>query len=188
MKSKEIITSSGKSIYIYDDLFSLAEKEFFYDFITSSYFKWGTADGPLSEVKDQISSKFNNADLERMRFTESDGFQLLKKNHLILNRSPDVIRVNLSPPYESSAVHTDNSFKGSVTVLYYVNLKWELNWNGHTLFMSDNLEDAEYTCLYKPGRVVVFDATIPHMIMTQVPRHRFSFVLQYYNSDGGIKK
>ena len=48
--------------------------------------------------------------------------------------------------------------------------------------MDDLLQEAEYTCIYKPGRVVIFDGTIPHMIMNEsslCPDYRLTFAIQW---------
>lgn len=178
-RSKELTTSNGKFIHVYDGLFSQAEMEFFYKFVTSSFFKWGGFSGPLAEAKDQIYAAFSLEDVENMGFKKSDGFKFLEEKYKIpANPRPtDRAKVNLSCPFEDNTIHTDG--RDGFTMLYYVNLKWELGWNGHTLFMDDNVEEPEHLVLYKPGRLVAFDASIPHMVMTQMPRHRFCFVLQY---------
>lgn len=55
------------------------------------------------------------------------------------------------------AIHIDD---GQYTVLYYASPKWERDWNGETLFFP---EDATpLTVEYIPGRIVFFNAKIPH--------------------------
>ena len=88
-------------------------------------------------------------------------------------------RINLSAPHQKNRIHTDED---ALTLVYYVNPKWDFTWGGHTLFMDDLLQEAEYTCIYKPGRVVIFDGTIPHMIMNEsslCPDYRLTFAIQW---------
>ena len=48
------------------------------------------------------------------------------------------------------------------TALYYVNPDWETNWGGETVFYNDAQTDILKSVMPKPGRFVVFNASIPH--------------------------
>ena len=65
--------------------------------------------------------------------------------------------------------------------LYYVNLDWRDGWHGETLFYNpDNLKEIAYTSLYIPGRIILFDGSIPHAIRPQsvkAPKFRFTLSL-----------
>lgn len=174
-----ITTSTGKSIAVYDDLFSYHERDKWFAFITGSFFKVNGGDSSTAYGSSwQLFSSFSEDDLLAMGFYSSAGFKHIDEIHGISKRRIKQIRVNMSYLGESNVVHTDTD---GLTLLYYPNLDWKLEWGGHTLFMDDNLNNPEYTCLYKPGRVVVFDGSIPHMIMTPTAMAntpRFSFVIQ----------
>ena len=60
--------------------------------------------------------------------------------------------------------------------MYYVNLNWNIESGGHTIFLDDSLKEPIYTSLYQPGKVVLFDGNIPHIIMP------------YNNIDNGNRK
>jgi len=176
---KEVTVCDGKKIHIFDNLFTLSEIEKFYEFIRSSMFLIDGGDGFISLYNDQIYSSYSDNDIINMGFYKTKGYEIINKFLNISEREKKQIRVNCSIPSEKMDVHQDGE---GITLLYYANLKWELNWGGHTLFLNENLSDIEYTCAYKMGRVVVFDGTIPHLIMLanhQAIGNRLSFVIQY---------
>lgn len=181
MKKKQIpLSKSNKLLIVYDDLFSYHEQCDWYCFIQNSIYKINGAD-QFSHLRKslQLYSCFSEEDVNNMGILKSKGFQQIFEEHQLYNKKVLQTRVNLSPNNERNEVHTDGN---GLTLIYYCNLNWQVNWGGHTLFMDDKLSDAEYTCLYKPGRVVVFDGSIPHMILTPTSvaeEHRFSFVMQF---------
>lgn len=64
----------------------------------------------------------------------------------------------------SNRYHTDEPDTDHVSLLYYCNIKWDLEWDGGTVFRSDDMEDVELLVDFKPGRFVLFDSSIPHKI------------------------
>ena len=150
------------------------------EFIKNSYFRTNGQDHKnYDDPAQQIFSSFTKEDLMSMGMMEYVGFKFLDEKYSLFSEKLEQIRINLSTPAERNFVHTDN-ITGK-TFLYYVNLEWRVEWGGHTLFMDDNIQDAVYTCLYKPGRAVVFDGSTPHMIMTPsvfCPVNRYTFALQ----------
>jgi hypothetical protein len=67
-------------------------------------------------------------------------------------------------------------------VLYYVNLEWQDGWHGETLFYDESLKNIVFASPYIPGRIVVFDGSIPHTIRPQsyiASHYRFTFALIY---------
>ena len=85
-------------------------------------------------------------------------------NFDIFNSEIQQVRINLSTLHDVNRIHVDG--RGSKTLLYYPNLKWEFEWGGHTVFLDDDLTDVEHCCVYKPGRLVLFDGSIPHTIFS----------------------
>jgi SM-20-related protein len=71
--------------------------------------------------------------------------------------------------YVNSAVYGDSYFvhrdspedSKDVTVLYYANLIWQLDWGGETIFYNDD-NDAVLAVSPRPGRLVVSRAAILH--------------------------
>lgn len=66
--------------------------------------------------------------------------------------------VNHSIYGDAYHVHRDLSL---VTVLYYVNLVWEPNWGGETIYYDDD-NDAQIVVSPRPGRLVVSRGAILH--------------------------
>jgi len=181
MNKKQIpLSKSNKLLMVYDDLFSFHERTEWYYFIQNSIYKINGFDRTSYSSKSlQLYSSFSEEDVRNMGVLKSNGFQQIFEEHGLQNKEFQKVRVNLSPASEHNEVHSDGN---GLTLIYYCNLNWQVNWGGHTLFMDDKLSDAEYTCLYKPGRVALFDGSIPHMILTPTSaaeEHRFSFVIQF---------
>jgi hypothetical protein len=184
IKHKQIVLNDKRVIDVYDDVFLFAEVIAYEKFIKNSLFTTTGFDRVgYKNTNSQINSKYSIEDFNHMGMLNSEGFQFLNAKHNLFNfnDSSDIqqIRVNLSTPAEANYAHTD--FLNGKTFIYYACSEWEVQWGGHTLFLDEQLQDAEYACLYKPGRVVVFDGSIPHMIMTPsvlCPVNRFTFVIQ----------
>jgi hypothetical protein len=71
---------------------------------------------------------------------------------------PERAYVNHSVYGDAYYVHRDLS---AVTVLYYVNLVWELNWGGETIYYDDD-NDAQVVVSPLPGRLLVSRGAILH--------------------------
>jgi len=82
-----------------------------------------------------------------------DFFDLLKLERVYASANP------YGTVHES---HSDNPFisTGGITVMYYLNSFWDLNFAGETVFMHN--EEIIKSIIPKPGRVVVFDGNIEH--------------------------
>ena len=173
--------SSGKIIDIYDNVFSFAEMDRFQEYINNANFRIDGADNEAIPLEMQTYSKFTHDDCNAMEFYQTNAYKKLNDKYEFYNMNCKQIRVNLTTPAEKNRLHVD-ALTGGLTLMYYANKKWELDWGGHTLFMNDVMGDAEFTCICKPNRLIVFDGTIPHMIMTPsnlCPTYRTTFVIQY---------
>jgi len=71
--------------------------------------------------------------------------------------------------YVNSAVNSDSYYahrdsppgSDDVTVLYYANLNWQLDWGGETIFYKDD-DDAVLAVSPRPGRLVISRGAILH--------------------------
>lgn len=177
--SQEFKTSSGKYIYSYENLFSFDERARFHNFGSMSLYKINGSDDFNYDDNNQIFSNYTEVDLDHMGFKLTEGFRYLESKHILTKRKIKKIRMNCCTPFEKANIHSDQA---GITLLYYVNREWNINWMGHTMFFDESLSKVEYTSLYKPGKVVVFDGDIPHMVATQNYQskgNRLSFVIQY---------
>ena len=176
----KVIDIFGKKIHIFDDVFEFAERTRFYQFITNSRFSIGEYDGVLLEnhKTSTLTSKYSEGDVGAM------GFYLPKRVTDIVDLSdwkPVTAYTNLCRPDDSFHIHTDHH--GPMwTVLYYVNTNWHIEWGGDTYFLREDDLTIEYVSQFRPGRVVIFDGSIPHLMRPSTrlaPENRFSFVMKY---------
>ena len=163
-----------KIIQVYDDLFDFNSRTDIYDYVRNSFFKIGWADTDiLDTVKHEfIHSAYSKEDVDKLGF-----FEKLKKTP-IMNHIEDLEHkhtiVNLSTPSDSNFIHFHQE---KLVVLYYVNLNWGNGWHGETLFYDEWGRDIIFASSYTPGRIIVFDASIPHTIRPQSiigPKFRFT--------------
>lgn len=148
----------GKKIEIFDDLFEVREKHQIYDFIERSIFKvkripanWIPTNQPT------LKSEYSFIDSIKSGFFNKNIVEIIKRNNLRVNK----IYVNLCTASDIYEYHVDGFTKGSLTMIYYANLKWQPNWEGETHF-SNNENDIDYCSSFIPGRLVLFDGSIPH--------------------------
>ena len=173
----EIATSSGR-IAIYDNCLKRADAERVFEFVANSLFKIGWNDNHANSglANSYMHSGYSDDDLHRSGFlpallassaaSELDGYYIRKAV------------VNLSTPADTHFIHTHGS--DDKIVLYYVNLYWNENWYGETLFYNDDCTRIELAAPYTPGRVIVFDPKIPHTIRPQshaADKFRFTLAL-----------
>jgi Rps23 Pro-64 3,4-dihydroxylase Tpa1-like proline 4-hydroxylase len=58
--------------------------------------------------------------------------------------------------------HTDSRpGEQGLTALWYIAPMWDVEWGGETLFFNSKM-DAEVVVSPRPGRLVIFDGSIPH--------------------------
>jgi Rps23 Pro-64 3,4-dihydroxylase Tpa1-like proline 4-hydroxylase len=87
------------------------------------------------------------------------------------------IWINAMTPTHVPRIHPDSFAEGAVTLLYYINLKWEADWDGFTIWRSNDLQKIEHVSDFKPGRLVAFDSKIPHKATVpsyDATEHRFT--------------
>ena len=103
----------------------------------------------------------------------------------ILNNNYECHR-NMINAYKYSdvlSIHDDGPINGfkNITALIYGNSTWDANWGSETVFFDKKGSDAEIikSILPKPGRLVLFDAGIPHtgrVPSSMFPNYRYSLV------------
>ena len=167
----------GYNIEVYDNLFTLAERNNFYNFVVNSKYSLGDwKDSNELEYANNayFHSLYNSEDLENFGFFKSLGRYDALYNYL-QNFVAKKSVVNLSIPSNTYFNHVHNNRK---VLLYYVNLRWKEEWAGETLFYDDSLKNILFASPYTPGRVILFDGAIPHTLRSQsgsAPHFRFTF-------------
>ena len=152
----EHVTTSGKIIQVWDDVFPLDVRHHILKKIMQAGFKLNLTSDPI--LTDQASAlhltcPVNLPDLMNMKFDISK---------FIGNKKFMNSWINLNSAHERTRYHVDVAEQNCVSVLYYANLKWDINWDGGTIWRSDDLKDIEFISDYVPGRLVMFESTIPH--------------------------
>lgn len=172
---EEYVVDKNKNITVYDDLFSLQYRTYLYKFVNSSLFRIGWEDSSDQDKQSyrNLYSSYSDKDFYDSGFIcelektdaikELDGYKISK------------VIVNLSTPSDVNFIHIHQQSK---VLLYYVNLDWKDGWFGETLFYSENQRNVDYCSPYTPGRLIAFDASIPHCIRPQsVLAQLFRFTL-----------
>jgi len=152
--------SKNTFINVEDNLVNFCQQEYLYGFCQNSKYSFGH------------SSSTNTPDMSRFvcHLTEEE-FNELQLNNILEDISKkhnlgdiQLLRSYINVYNMSSylSCHTDDHEEGSITFLYYANPSWEADWGGETVFYDSQKQEIIKSILPKPGRIAVFDSTIPH--------------------------
>ena len=169
MNHKRIELSTGK-IDIYDDIIPLVDSQKMYNFFLKEC-GWFLGWKDTNDADRNLHAQLKPGQFDYVT-DHLGGQKEFKERTMGMNN--EFIIANLS--HASSVHHKHAHSDYDLVALYYANPKWEEHWEGETMFFSEEGE-VEYTSKYKPRRVVVFDASIPHTIRAQSaagPQFRFS--------------
>ena len=182
-------TENNKDIFIYDDVFESHQLQKMYFFILASRFSLHTNDDDMLEYKTKYSTtfgcKFSDDDIERfgiINYLPKD----IKKKFNITPKTTQRCIINNITPLDTHYPHDDAGSGVKWSLLYYANLKWDLEWGADTLFLTDDKKDKSQISQCKPNRVVLFDATIPHLIRPSTmasPHHRWSINMTFFDNE-----
>lgn len=185
-KDYQYIEVENRPIHIFDNLYSAADRERLYSFCSTRNFTTDGSDTARLEYKGDFNLYSN---IIGKQLTDSGFLELENTKYLTeLLTGYEIIqaRVNLSTLHDRNRFHCDAAGGNDVrTILYYPNMEWNREWGGYTLFTNQQSHKLEYCSFYIPGRVILFDGTIPHCISSPsitAPTYRFSFVIQYFKS------
>ena len=165
-------------IQCFDDVVPYNIRETIWHCSVSADLKLGWEDSNQPEKYDlNIHSELGMSDLEptgilpyfKKCTDETEWFKNKELHRVVLN----LVR--------SNDVHYIHHHPDKHVLLYYVNLDWRDGWYGETLFYDPyDIEKISFTSVYKPGRIILFDGSIPHAIRPQsikAPKFRFSLSL-----------
>jgi len=65
----------------------------------------------------------------------------------------------------SGEYHEDenvDNYNKIITIMFYLNNKWKLEFGGETFFLNHDKDEIEHAIIPKPGRAVIFDGFITH--------------------------
>lgn len=175
----EIEVDNGRKLRLYDNMFDMAYRTKVYEFMRKSLFQIGWADSFSPEKRGYqfLHSMFSEDDLKRIEFI--DRLYQTPAGQEMVGHTLTKAVLNLSTPADVNFVHTHPEDK---VILYYVNLDWDDGWHGETLFFDEASKNIMFASAYTPGRVIAFDAKIPHTIRPQshiATFYRLTFALVY---------
>jgi|SaaInlStandDraft_7_1057024.scaffolds.fasta_scaffold15786_3 hypothetical protein len=153
-----------ENIRVYDGLVSADTKRRVFDIAKKSYFTLGWNDKEVSTgyVEEYVHSKWNKEALDNTKLLANSALsEILDRIGLYEDRILQCV-INLDTCADTHFTHTHGD---STVLLYYVNLNWEDGWAGETLFFNPLEESEVLMCSkYIPGRVVLFNGSLPHTI------------------------
>tara|TARA_B100000963_G_scaffold148082_1_gene128913 strand:- start:262 stop:777 length:516 start_codon:yes stop_codon:yes gene_type:complete len=163
---------------VFDNRVPYHIKESMWDACINSHYKLGWVDTEQPEKYD-----LNAYSLWTLEEYKQSGLQQYIKDCMndtdwFTNKKLIKVICNL---VRSNDVHYIHIHHNEQVALYYVNLEWRDGWHGETLFYNpDDLDEIVYTSLCVPGRIVLFDGSIPHAIRPQsvkAPKFRITLSL-----------
>lgn len=176
---KEHVVENNKRIHVIDDLFPLQFRSDVYVYAKSSTFQLGWADTSIAENQHHkyLYAPYTQVDLEAMGMWSY--LQDPRIKGLVDGMKLSKAVLNMTTASDSHFAHAHPESK---VVLYYVNQEWRDGWHGETLFFSENLKEIVHANVYTPGRIVVFDGSIPHAIRPQSvigPQFRYTLAMVF---------
>ena len=191
MLINKIEVDEGRGIIIMDEAFKFGEHQALYD--TCMSLKYSCTSYSNFDIQD-IADKRMRVDL-----TQDDNIcKIIFNNDYRIQQFQQFIRpdeyayshayVNLGLVNDSHEIHVDAPIPNQVmTMLIYPNTQWELNHGGETVFYEEDRKELVYLNPYKPGRICLFDGSIPHCAKPQAligPKYRFTIAVKFCRIDG----
>jgi hypothetical protein len=178
---KKITTSDDRLIHIFEDVVDYNFQTKIYNYVKNSLFSITGYDNGIIEQqhltmmshydeKDLVDSGFVNMPEEIKKMVSPEEYHMT-----------DAL-VNLCKPDDIFHIHSDDTTNNGLTLIYYVNLKWDLEWGGDTVFLNSTSKEIEHTSKYTPGKFVLFDGGVPHLIRPSTrlaPDYRFTLAVRF---------
>lgn len=186
MKKQIISVDENRDIIVIDDAFIFSEISGIYN--QAINYKYSIYNSSESEVQDLVNKRLGcpleiGDPLIQMCFGDSQRRSMFEEyvspQKYFLWRS----YINLGIHSDNHKIHVDDfSIGDGKTVLVYLNRNWDLDWGGETVFYGDDRKEIKYVSQYIPGRIIVFDASIPHSAKPQhfnAPPYRFTMATKF---------
>jgi hypothetical protein len=176
-----------KQVHIFDNVFDSHYTQKFYTFIINSYFKINMNDSNSMEYSQNktFGAGFSKGDIDRMGIIRALPKNIKEKFNINIDSMQRAL-VNAISQNGSFHPHDDAGDYTKWSFLYYANLKWDLEWGADTLFLNNDRKNISNIVQCKPNRVVVFDASIPHLIRPSTidaPTYRFSLNMTFKDNN-----
>lgn len=157
--------SDKEKIWVFDNLFTFAERAALYEFFLGSRFSFDRGAFPFPEAGSnvfQLRSTYNDSDVKNSKFFDNQKVQAVLQNLNVDLFGMMSSRVNACLPSDVYLYHTDSPDVNCVTLLYFANLEWKPEWEGETIFAESDGKNIFYSASFVPGRLVAFNSSIPH--------------------------
>lgn len=181
MKYSEYIISNGRKIHVFREVYDYTLQLNLLDWCIRQSYRFRPAnEGVLVGLKsDLILSAHPNLDVSQLavQFKLNDPDLAQIKELIGPDREMKSHWINANVSKSSPNFHPDSFKEGSVSMLYYANVKWDLSWDGYTVWASDDLKKVEHIELPEPGKIVIFDSKIPHKataVSPEAPSFRYT--------------
>jgi SM-20-related protein len=174
-------TLLGENIYIIDDVFTEEEICAFFEYVEELPFRRKEKSHDFDKFP-IFSADFDPLAFEKEVYIGQKARQLLQQ-FVPAEKNYHLFRayVNLSSYGDVEYPHYDcPEDNDDLTVLYYVNNKWNSSFGGETIFYENH--DSRIAVLPTPGRFVIFPGKIEHMgsIASRICKTpRYSLALKY---------
>jgi len=165
MKKSEYTTSSGRKIYVFRDCYDYPYQLNLLDWCVRQQYTFRPAnEGVLVGLKsDLVLSAHPNIGATELTIQfkwNEDQFEPLRE--IMGERELKNHWINANVSKTSPHFHPDHFKEGCLSILYYANVKWDLSWDGYTVWATDDLKGIEHVEFPEPGKLVIFDSRIPH--------------------------
>jgi len=189
MNIESISFDSDRNIIVIDDAFNFSEISGIYAKVISySYSIYNSSDAEVQDLSDKrLGCPLNIEDPilmnifsgERMSFL----MECISQEKYFHWRS----YINLGLISDAHKIHVDE-FKTDegLTLLYYANRNWNCDWGGETIFYDDSRKNIRFVSPFIPGRLIIFDSSIPHSAKSQNfngPSYRFTLASKFKRVD-----
>jgi hypothetical protein len=193
MQVKKIQVDANREIAIYDDVFDAKEVIAYYEYAQNSAYRLCRTSTSIIEDRALATLKcdLSLTDMLKLGFHTSKNFkpfiQIAKEKNVRLQRA----YINLCSTDDLFPYHVDSPNEKDLTMLYYMNTEWYPMWEGETHFANEKMNDLIASSSFIPGRLAVFNPTIPHKSSqpSKLARQfRFTFANKFVcNEDAGWK-
>jgi Rps23 Pro-64 3,4-dihydroxylase Tpa1-like proline 4-hydroxylase len=165
-------------IKIYNDFLTSEHAVVINSFVLKSLYQigWYDTEDPEHARYPNLHSVYGIEELNKIKILDPI-LRKVKHKKITLKRCI----VNLTKPLDINFIHVHPK---QTVALYYVNLNWNPEWGGETIFYNDDKKKTKLTNLYTPNQLVIFDGSIPHTIKSQNlmgPTYRFTLSLFFDN-------
>ena len=173
------LMEEDKKIKIFDNKVSFKTRQEIYNSAHNSFYKLGWEYAVQKEREPNLFSQWSIEDLSKENILP--GIEdCIEETLWFQNKHLENIIINL---VKSEDVHYIHAHWDKQIALYYVNLDWKDGWYGETLFYDPlNLQKIDFASSFIPGRILLFDGSIPHTIRPQSikgPKFRMTLSLIY---------